>query len=49
MKKIFIKAFGWPLVTVARDGFGNLEEDKCFGIKGLWRNLQLNVNLMHIA
>ena len=34
-KKVYIKNFGWPLVTVARDGSGNLKEDKCFGVNGL--------------
>ena len=31
--KVFIKTFGWPLVTVARDGAGCAKEGKWFGIK----------------
>jgi len=27
-KKIFIRTFGWPYVTVARDGIGAFKEDK---------------------
>lgn len=27
-KKVYIKTFGWPNVTVARDGVGLIEEDK---------------------
>ena len=27
-RKIFLKTFGWPNVTVARDGAGLIEEDK---------------------
>jgi hypothetical protein len=34
-KKVYLKNFGWPLVTVARDGTGDFKEDKCFGVKGL--------------
>ncbi|MDP2911262.1 MAG: hypothetical protein Q8N76_02890 [Candidatus Omnitrophota bacterium] len=34
-KKVYIRTFGWPLVTVARDGIRDSKEDKCFGIKGL--------------
>jgi len=34
-KSLYIKTFGWPLVTVARDGAGDFKEDKWFGVKGL--------------
>lgn len=34
-KTIAIVTYGWPLVTVARDGVGGLAKDKGFGIKGL--------------
>jgi hypothetical protein len=34
-KKIYIRTFGWPMVTVARDGAGGVKEGKCFGMKGL--------------
>ena len=34
-KTIYLKTFGWPMVTVARDGAGDIKEDKCFGVKGL--------------
>ena len=33
--KVFIKTFGWPLVTVARDGIGDIKDDKCFRVKEL--------------
>jgi len=33
MKKVFIRTFGWPLVTVARDGAGGFAKDKRFGMK----------------
>jgi hypothetical protein len=33
--RLYIRTFGWPLVTVARDGAGDFKEDKCFGVKGL--------------
>jgi len=32
---VYIKTFGWPLVTVARDGVGDSKEDKRFGVKRL--------------
>ena len=35
---IFMRTFGWPLVTVARDGIGDFKEDKCFGMKELGQN-----------
>jgi hypothetical protein len=31
-KRVYIRTFGWPLVTVARDGAGDIKEDKCFGV-----------------
>ena len=27
-RRVFIRTFGWPLVTVARDGAGVVKEDK---------------------
>ena len=33
--KVFIKTFGWPLVTVARDGAGCVKEGKWLGVNGL--------------
>jgi hypothetical protein len=35
MKKVFIKTFGWPMGTVARDGAGGIAKNKCFGINEL--------------
>ena len=32
---ILIRTFGWPLVTVARDGVESFTKDKCFGINEL--------------
>jgi hypothetical protein len=37
-KKVYLQTFGWPLVTVARDGAGDSKEDKCFGMRGLGQN-----------
>ena len=33
--KAFIRTFGWPMVTVARDGTGDSKEGNCFGMMGL--------------
>jgi hypothetical protein len=38
MKKVYIRSFGWPKVTLARDGFGVVEEDKWFGLIELRQN-----------
>lgn len=35
MSKVYVEAFGWPLVTMVRDGAGGFEEDSCFGVKKL--------------
>lgn len=32
---LFIRTFGWPLVTVARDGAGGVKKDKCFRMNRL--------------
>jgi len=37
-KRLYIVTYGWPNVTVARDGIGAVKEDKCFGMKGLGEN-----------
>ena len=34
-KKVFIKNFGWPMVQVPRDDFGDYKEGKCLGLKEL--------------
>jgi hypothetical protein len=34
-KTVFVRTFGWPLVTVARDGTGCVKEGKWFGVKRL--------------
>jgi len=34
-KKIYLRTFGWPLVTVARDGAGSVKDGKWFGVKRL--------------
>jgi len=34
-KKVYLKYWGWPMVTVARDDFEASKEDKLFGIKEL--------------
>jgi hypothetical protein len=31
----YICTFGWPMAAVARDGAGDIKEDKCFGMNGL--------------
>jgi hypothetical protein len=36
--KVFLKTYGWPMVTVARDGSGSFAKDKCLGIKRLEDN-----------
>ena len=46
---VYIRTFGWPLVTVARDGAGDFEEDKCFVVKELRRNLGISTNSMNVA
>jgi hypothetical protein len=33
--RVYIKTFGWPLVTVARDGAGSVKKGKWFGVKEL--------------
>jgi hypothetical protein len=37
-KKIYLRTFGWPLVTVARDGAGDSKEDNYFGVMKLCQN-----------
>jgi len=32
-KKVFIRTFGWPLVQVPQDDFGDNKAGKCFVIK----------------
>ena len=48
-KKVYLRTFGWPLVTVSRDGSGNIKEDKCFGVKELRENWQTSMNSMNVA
>ena len=33
--KVFLVTYGWPVVTVARDGIGDSKEDKYFGVREL--------------
>jgi len=48
-KRIAIVTFGWPLVTVARDGVGDSEEDKCFRVNGLGKSKYENENRTNVA
>ena len=34
-KKVYLRSFGWPMVTVARDGTGCVKEGKWLGVKEL--------------
>ncbi len=40
MLKIHIKTFGWPLVQVPQDDFGDIKDGKCFGVKGIGKILK---------
>ena len=48
-KKVYIKSFGWPMVTVARDGAGCVKEGKCFGVRGLGKIKYENENRTNVA
>ncbi|MFZ2603390.1 MAG: hypothetical protein WAX79_05235 [Candidatus Omnitrophota bacterium] len=48
-KKIFLRTFGWPMVTVARDGAGDSEEDKCFRVKELGKKGLENRNVFNVV
>jgi hypothetical protein len=34
-KRVFIHTFGWPMVQVPRDDFGDFKEGKWLGVKGI--------------
>lgn len=44
-----MRTFGWPLVTVARDGTGCVKEGKWLGVKGLRENKSENENLINVV
>ena len=43
-KKVFIKNFGWPMVQVPRDDFGDYKEGKWLGVKGLGYASRIFIN-----